>query len=212
MRRHGIASANELGRRAGIPGQTITNILRTCREDPSYTPRAATLAKLSAALGVSVIWLEHGTDVPRQAPELRVERVEDRVPDEDETRAETALFRVMDPDRYTPGDFDAARAAMRAGPRREIPNGDLSSTASRFLDAARQLRLAGEAVTPTAVLWRVAVGRHPREAEVVAELDAAESAEVAASLRAKGYEPGQGKANLDARVAAMKAKKARRES
>lgn len=139
--------------------------------------------------------------------EVRVEREDHHVPDDDETAAESALFRAMNPDRYTPRDFDAARAAMRAGPRDQILHADLDAVAVRFLDVARQIRREGEVATTTSILWRVAVGRHSRDAELAREVSAAEDAEADAELRAAGHEPGQGKARLDERVAGLKAKK-----
>lgn len=208
MRRQNIESANELGRRAGLPGQTITNIIRASRDDPAYTPRRATLDKLAAALGVGVIALEHGESaVASTRPDLRLEREPEHVPADDEVPLETAALRVMDRDRHTLRDLDAVRAAIRAAPRKEIPGADLGELALRLLDAARSLRLAGEVATPSALTWRVAVGRHQRDADVAAEVSAAYNAEAEAEARAAGMDPEQGKANL---AAALAKKKARR--
>jgi transcriptional regulator with XRE-family HTH domain len=207
MKKLDVESASELGRRAGIPGQTVTNILRSADKDPSYTPRRATLESIAKAAGVSVVWLEHGVD-GRAAADLTLEREPEHTPGDDEVPLETAALRVMDRDRHTLRDLDAVRAAIHAAPRKEILGADLGETATRLLDAARGLRLEGEPATPTAILWRVAVGRHQRGAELVDELDEAEEAEVNASLRAKGLVPGQGRAQLeadrDAMVAAQK--------
>lgn len=165
MKKLDVESASELGRRAGLPGQTITNILRSADKDPSYTPRPATLASIAKVGGVSLVWLEHGVE-GRPASDLTLEPEDHRVPEDDEVPLETAALRVMDRDRHTLRDLDAVRAAIHAGPRKEIPDADLGATALRFLDAARSIRLEGDAATPSAILWRVAVGRHQREAEV----------------------------------------------
>lgn len=213
MKKLDVESASELGRRAGIPGQTITNILRSADKDPNYTPRRATLESIAKASGVSVVWLEHGVE-GRVATDLALEHEPEHIPADDEVPLETAALRVMDRDRHTLRDLDAVRAAIHAAPRKEIPHADLGTTALRFLDAARSIRLEGDTATPSAILWRVAVGRHQRDAEVVAELDRADADEAAAELRAHGYEPGQGRARIEEKAAAMraaKAKKARRE-
>ncbi len=208
MKRLDVESASELGRRAGIPGQTVTNILRSADKDPSYTPRRATLESIAKAAGVSVVWLEHGVE-GRAAADLTLEREPEHIPADDEVPLETAALRVMDRDRHTLRDLDAVRAAIHAAPRKEIIGADLGETATRLLEAARGLRLEGEAATPTAILWRVAVGRHQHGAELVDELDEAEEAEVNASLRAKGFVPGQGRAQLEADRDAMVARRRR---
>lgn len=143
--------------------------------------------------------------------DLQIERDhEERVPEDDETPLETALFRVMNPDQHTARDFDAARAAIRGTGRKLHPHADIEATAKRLLDAAYQLRIEGEQVTTNNILWRAAVGKTERAAEVVREVSDAHAAEVDASLRAAGHEPGQGSANLKARLGALKDRRDRR--
>lgn len=167
-------------------------------------------AYLSGETDMATVLRRRGDATAR--PELHVEREPEHIPADDEVPLETAALRVMDRDRHTLRDLDAVRATIHAAPRKETLGADLGETALRLLEAARGLRLAGEAATPTAILWRAAVGRHQRDTDLVDELDAAEDAEVDAALRAKGLVPQQGRAQLEADRDAMVAreKKGRR--
>lgn len=148
--------------------------------------------------------------VPVAPRELRVEREDHRVPDDGETPEEAALLRVMDPAQFTMRDLDAARAATRAPSRKRIPDADLDAVALDALRAARALRLAGEPTDPLSVMRYALEGRHARTAEVVASIARDEEAESAERLRALGHEPGQGRAELEARANAQRDKRARR--
>lgn len=204
-------SASKLSLDAGLSRTAVQKII----DRGGARTSSETISKLATAARVDREWLESGRGDPSlpSRPAITLEREPEHIPADDEVPLETAALRVMDRDRHTLRDLDAVRAAIHAGPRKEIPDADLGATALRFLDAARSIRLEGDTATPSAILWRVAVGRHQREAEVVAELDRADADEAAAELRAHGYEPGQGRANLEAKAAQMRAaqaKKARR--
>lgn len=169
-------------------------------------------AYLAGTLGLDVLLARRAA--PSDTAGQGVEAEAQRIPEDDEVPAETALFAVFrsaPANAYALKDFDSARAAIRKAPRKEIEGADLHDLARRILDAARQLRSEGKPTTVEGILWRTAVGRSLREAEVEAEINRAEKAEVDASLRAKGYEPGQGRASLEAKRDAMLAKKAKRE-
>lgn len=72
--RIGVSFA-ELGRRAGIPGQTITNAVRTARTRPDYVPDAKTVRAIAIAAGVSEVWLLTGKGSPDETSDgPRVER------------------------------------------------------------------------------------------------------------------------------------------
>lgn len=170
----------------------------------------ATPADLGAYVEGALALPELLAKIRAAGAETRFEREESPVPEDDETPLETALLRVMDPDRHTLRDLDASRAAIRTAPRKAHPDADLTETARRFLEAARQLRLEGEAVTTTSLLWRVAVGKTRRQAEVVRETSDRYNAEADAELRAHGVEPGAGRAAVTAKLRAVKAKQAKK--
>lgn len=204
MKKLDVESASELGRRAGIPGQTITNILRSADKDPNYTPRRTTLESIAKPLGVSVVWLEHGIE-GHISTDLTLEHEPEHIPADDEVPQETALFRVYvtaPKGRYTTGDFDAARGAIRGVDRKALPDGDHDAHAAQLLDAARSLRQLGVPATVPNVMARALGARTEREA-AADEAFNAESDEIA---REHGIEPGQGRAALEA----MRAKKGRR--
>jgi len=120
QRRLGGISANELGRRCNIPGQTLTNIVRTCETNPAYMPRAATLNRLVEGTGVSLLWLEHGLGSPDDPPGAGAgATAEAPLPPGEAASAEVLalereLFQTMNRKRYLPEDFDETRKALRA--------------------------------------------------------------------------------------------------
>lgn len=206
---HREISASALSVQAG---QSRAYVRKLMEREP-IRPDFNALERIAEVAKVPALWLIRGEGEPGNSgveTRLRLERSEEHIPAEDETPLDAAFLVAMDPARHTMRDLDAARAVGRGAPRREIPDGDLVATARQILDAARQLRLEGSEVTVTNVLWRVATGRHARGAEQLAELAAADDAETDASMRAKGFEPGQGREAAQARRAAHLAKLAKR--
>lgn len=208
LQERGITSVRDWCRKAGVAESYVNRRMHA----KGTRPDMLAFEKLAMVAGVDARWLAYGEGALTRAPDLTLEREPEHIPADDEVPLETAALRVMDRDRHTLRDLDAVRATIHAAPRKETLGADLGETALRLLEAARGLRLEGEAATPTAILWRAAVGRHQRDTDLVDELDEAEDAEVAASLRAKGLVPGQGRAALEADRDAMVAreKKGRR--
>lgn len=200
-------------------GQSRAYVRKLIEREP-VRPDFNALERIAEIGGVPPRWLTHGDGptpqpgpaAPRTTPELRVEREDQHLPEDDEVPLETALFAVFAEDRrgakrYTTADFDAARAAIRATHRKTHPNADLDAHAARLLDAARQLRAEGIPTDAANLMARAAVGKTERAAEVVREVSDAYNAEGDEALRAKGLEPGAGRANIEALLAAKKAKR-----
>lgn len=213
-------SQRELSRRAGLGETHVGLILRAAKKNPTHSVELKTLQGIAAAAGVSLAWLSSGQGSPEldgdtpspSSPEIRVEREDEHVPEDDEVPLESALFAVFAADRrgarkYTTADFDAARAAIRASHRKTHPDAALDAHATRLLDAARQLRAEGIPTDATNLLSRAAVGKTERAAEVTREVSDAYNAEIDAELLAKGLVPGAGRADLEAMRAAKKARK-----
>jgi transcriptional regulator with XRE-family HTH domain len=180
-------SAAELGRRAGIPGQTITNTVRGSRQRPDYDARSDTLAAIARAAKVSSLWLEKGIgspDDPEGAapsqPSPALERdPATRVPEEHETPLETAvveLFRAPELKHLRAQDLEAAVEAVRQSYRHMAPDADLAATARAYLVAAYQLRAEGKDADPMAVVARAAGSRNQL---IQARLDAVDAADLA---------------------------------
>lgn len=201
MKRVGIDTAAELARRAGKPTATITNILRSSKEDPSYAPRLDTLESIAKPLGVTAKYLQHGNDTPRAEPQL-VRDPEEHTPADDEVPLEGALVRAMPlVPRATMRDFDTTRTAARATYNSMHPDADLEALAVDLLRAARDLREAGLPTTPGDINARVASGKTLRGAEVLRETSARATAEADEEARRHGVEPGVGRAELERRLA-----------
>lgn len=205
-------SASKLSLDAGLSRTTAQKII----DRGGARTSAETISRLAAAAHVSREWLETGRgaieeqqDAASPLPELRIEREDQHVPEDDEVPVETALFAVYAALRkdYVNADFEAARSAIRTAHHQTLPNADLDGYAKRLLDAAKQLRVEGIPATPTNLAWRLATGKTARGAELVREVSDAYNAEGDASLRARGHEPGQGGDAVRAKIESMKAKR-----
>jgi transcriptional regulator with XRE-family HTH domain len=98
---------------------------------------------------------------------------------EPETPLVEALGYVYDKHEHVMADVDGVRRALARMAAREhnAASADLLDAARTWLDAAAALRKDGVPVTADALLWRVAVGRDPREqARVRAASEAATTA------------------------------------
>lgn len=168
-------------------------------------------AYLAGDLDIPAILARRHGSAPTAPRELRVEREAQHVSADDETPEERALLRVMDPSKYTMRDLDTARACLRGHHRKAVPDGELDGMARDILRAAHAQRTEGEPTDTESVLRRALFGRHTQTAVAIEQLADDEEAEAAARLRARGYEPGQGREELDALVNAQREKRARRE-
>lgn len=142
------------------------------------------------------------------APRLRV--VMDADSAGDVAALEAALLALTAAGGYDLADFDAARTVVRETFRHLDP-GAVTQHAEALLRAAKGLRKEGKAATVTDILARMAYGPSKGAYEAgSAERDRV-NAEADAGLRAMGFEPGQGAAALQERLAQQAAKKRRRE-
>lgn len=134
-----------------------------------------------------VAWLEDGKGDPGNldlGPELQREPL-DLAPEDDESPAEAALLRVLDPARHTLADLDSARAALRSVDRATREDALPEAMATAWLEAAAILRRRGVPATLRAITEQVAVGslpKRPREVSADAVGDA--------KARELGVEPG----------------------
>lgn len=196
-----------LSERSGV-AQTMVSKIEGGR---AVRPSAETVTKLAAALDVSPAQLLDSTSpLPRTPPTPRAVDplpLDLHTPDEEETPLELALFAVLDPKAHRPAVFDAAREAVRQTFRLVHPSADLEELARRILDAAKRLDVEGEKMTPAAIMTRVATGSLPHTVEQAEAAAAAANAEADEKLRAKGMEPGAGRASFQAALKARAAKK-----
>jgi len=209
MRRMGVRSANEMGRRSGLPGQTITSILRSSREDAAFTPRRATIEKIAAAGNVSVIWLEHGADTPPR--ELTVDRtVADPPAPSSRTNAlQRAFWDAAKALSAGPEDYDAVRVVWTEAATYLDADGDVAGFAESVLRAAMSLRRDGLPVNTASILTRVAAGRtFGAEARYEAPNEAVQKM-VDDAARAAGEEPGSREAQAKAMAAKVEARRKR---
>lgn len=148
---------------AHLSEATIANLVRR----KARGARPSTLSAMATSAGVEFDWLARGVGpsglgpAPSPpTPELRVERDEQHIPEDDEVPLETALFAVFAEDRrgakrYTTADFDAARAAIRATHRKTHPNAALDAHAEAMGAApSRGGRYTRDAIFVTFVLTR----------------------------------------------------------
>jgi len=174
---------------------------------------AKVLQRLADAYGVRVEELtgtryDTAATLPGAAPpRLRV--VMDAEAQSDVAALEAALLRLTAGGAYEVADFDAARTVVRETFRHLDPSA-VTEHAEALLRAAKGLRKEGKTASVTDVLARMAYGPSARsQANATAELDEINT-RADDALRAKGYEPGQGAAGLQERLAAVAAKKRRR--
>lgn len=201
LRERGITSLRDWCRKAGVAESYINRRMHA----HGTRPDMLAFEKLATVAGVDAKWLAYGDATAGRAPDLTLEREPEHIPADDEVPQETAVFRVYvnaPPGRYTTGDFDSARGAVRGVDRKALPDGDHDAHAQQLLDAARSLRQLGVPATVSNVMARALGARTAREALA----DQAFNAESDETARAHGIEPGQGAANL----AAALAKKGRR--
>ena len=111
---------------------------------------------------------------------------------------------------YIMGSSTFSRAVVRETYRHMLDPTSVDSYAAAVLRAAKLLRKEGKEVTTTAVLARM-VFTSQRQADALDEASQRMNDEADAGLRAQGYEPGQGGAALQARLAKIAAKKRRDE-
>lgn len=186
-----------------------------------------TLLLLAKALGVTVVELGVPGDVvasyglapgearsdsspPGPAPALRVRVVMDADTAGDVAALESALLALTATGSYELADFDAARTVVRETYRHLKPDA-VEQHADALLRAAKGLRKEGKPATVTDILARMAYGPARGAYEAGAEERDRVNAEADAELRAKGYEPGKGRAAVEARLAQIAAKKRRYE-
>ncbi len=169
------------------------------------------LQRLADAYGVRVEELTGPSEGPTPVglpPRLRV--VMDAEAQGDVAALEDALLRLTAAGGYALADFDAARTVVRETFRHLDPSA-VTEHAEALLRAAKGLRKEGKAATVTDVLARMAYGPSKGAYEAgSAERDRV-NAEADAGLRAMGYEPGQGAAAVQERLAKLAAKKRRNE-
>jgi transcriptional regulator with XRE-family HTH domain len=175
QRRLGGISANELGRRCGgIPGQTLTNIIRASEGNPGYMPRATTLKKLADGAGVSLVWLEHGIGSPDDSPgaagSAEAPAPAGEVASEEVAALERALFRSMNRKRYLLEDFDETRKALRAHFFLLQRSNDPLAVARAWLEAVFQLRTDGQLINTATIPARASIASTAVPPEALASL------------------------------------------
>lgn len=194
-------SQTQTAQTAGVAQTVVSRLERGEGKQPS----AMVLQRLASAFGVEVRDLTGVANDSAPAPRVRVVREDPEV-----EALEEALFRAKSAGDYTVSDFDAARAVARETYRHMLDPTSVDSYASAVLRAAKLLRKEGKEVTTTAVLARM-VFTSQRQADALDEASQRMNDEADAGLRAQGYEPGQGAASLQARLAKIAAKKRRDE-
>lgn len=137
--------------------------------------------------------LDQAVALAKSAPTDSSTRVEpEPVPveaGEDATALERALFAVMDPAKYEPADFDAARMTIRETFRYLREGADEAQVARGFLEAARQLRAEGKSTSPAAVGARAFSSRHADLQKKQADLEASDDAARRERMAARGEDP-----------------------
>lgn len=150
---------------------------------------AGRLQKIATATGVDFAWLSTGAGpmlapfgaAPTESasPETRVER-------DDDNPFEAALAEAFRAGEYALSDLDAVRALLRHGAtllRHEV---NLSDAAGFWLRAAAMLREEGRPVTVETLVYRMALGTSPREAQSLEARSARLNQEAQESLRKLG--------------------------
>lgn len=122
--------------------------------------RALTQTQLAKALAVSLAEVFDDTEeAPLEQPDPLRESGDLGL---DLSAFEVAALSAVDPTRHAIVDLSAAAEAWRLATRASNRAPDPAQVARLWLDAARALRLEGAAVTPTAVIARVAMGEIDR--------------------------------------------------
>lgn len=130
----------ELSRRAGLSEAHINKIV----QKKDGRPSAETVAKISAAAGVSLVWLITG-----EGPIEAAAPASAGPTDDSRRRLETALGQAFNAARHHLADLDAVRGIMsRLDVDARFPGAELIEPAKTWLDAAAALRQANVAVTP----------------------------------------------------------------
>lgn len=172
--RMGVSFA-EMGRRVGIPGQTLTNIVRTSQKRDDFEPDQSTLRRVAAAAGVSEVWLITGRGSPEGAPDsatattAAVPRPTQATPSGPvaESPLEHALGAAFDHARHSVGDLRAVQDALSDPQVRWLDaDEDLVEMAGLWLDAAAALRREGHPVTTVSILYRTTINRTRRAREL----------------------------------------------
>lgn len=157
LRESRALTQTQLAKLAGTTQPTISRIEKGEIEKRPDRPLAARIAR---ALAVSLAEVfddaEDAAPAPPSAP-----------PDPGResgdfgsglTVFESAALSVVDPSRHSIADLSAAAEAWKIATRASGRTPDPAQVARLWLDAARSLRVEGAAVTPTAVIARVAMG------------------------------------------------------
>lgn len=202
-------SQEQLARGAGVVQMTVSKLERGLMKKPSHD----TLSGIARALGVRVEELTgQANDAlpPGPAPAPRVRVVMDADTAGDVAALESVLLALTATGSYELADFDAARTVVRETYRHLKPDA-VEQHADALLRAAKGLRKEGKPATVTDILARMAYGPARGAYEAGAEERDRVNAEADAELRAKGYEPGKGRAAVEARLAQIAAKKRRYE-
>jgi len=182
-------SAGELARRAGLSQNYIGTLKTRIRKDATARPDESAMEALARAGGVSYEWLRKGTG-DRAPAAYETPQSPSR---SDEPFAD-ALAAAFSGKRHTLADLDAARRVARETFTHLRDGADTEAIAATWLDAASSLRRSGKEPTPTAILMHLSElasgSASAREQTANADADA--------SLRAKGIEPGEPAASLEA--------------
>lgn len=162
---------------AGLSAGWLSGALTRAKKDEGYKPDHKTLAKLAAAAGVSLAWLEDGEGSP-EAGVAPAPRLPARTVPATTKPAELALVEAFrrHPNRYSAEDFLAALRVVGADTEARLPNDREVAVVAmgRVLGAVARLRRDGDAVTFEALAMTLA---------------ADDNAEGEAQLAALGGEP-----------------------
>ncbi len=200
-------SQEQLARSAGVVQMTVSKLERGLMKKPSHD----TLSGIARALGVRVEELTgQANDALPSLPTPRLRVVMDADSAGDVAALEAALLALTAAGGYDLADFDAARTVVRETFRHLDP-GAVTQHAEALLRAAKGLRKEGRPATVTDILARMAYGPSKGAYEAGAAERDRVNAEADAGLRAMGFEPAQGSAALQERLAQQAAKKRRRE-
>lgn len=182
-------SAGELARRANLSQNYIGTLKTRIRKDATARPDESAMEALARAGGVSYEWLRKGTgDRTPAAHETP------QPPSPSDEPFADALAAAFSGKRHTLADLDAARRVARETFTHLRDGADTEAIAATWLDAASSLRRAGKDPTPTAILMHLS----ELAARAVSTRDQAANDEADAALRARGLEPGEAPASLEA--------------
>ncbi len=143
---------------AGLSAGWLSGALTRAKKDDGYKPDHKILAKLAAAAGVSLAWLEDGEGTPEAG--IAAPRLPARVVPDATKPAEIALVEAFrrHPARYSAEDFLAALRVVGSDTEAKLPDDRERAVVAmgRVLGAVARLRRDGDAVTFEALAMTLA--------------------------------------------------------